>query len=54
MCDGRDDVLGSGCGIKKTVTIDTHRHACGRVNKCTCLPIIFSFEKYCIILKKVL
>ena len=27
MRDGRDDVLGSGCGVKKTVTIDTHRHA---------------------------
>jgi len=27
MRDGRDDVFESGCGIKKTVTIDTHRHA---------------------------
>lgn len=27
MCDGRVDVLGSGCGIKNTVTIDTDRHA---------------------------
>ena len=27
MCDGRVDFLGSGCGIKNTVTIDTDRHA---------------------------
>ena len=26
MCDGRDDVFGSGRGIKNTVTIDTDRH----------------------------
>ena len=26
MCDGRDDVFGSRCGIKNTVTIDTDRH----------------------------
>ena len=26
MCDGRDDVFGSGCGIQNTVTIDTDRH----------------------------
>ena len=26
MCDGRDDVIGSGCGIQNTVTIDTDRH----------------------------
>ena len=24
--DGRVDDLGSGCGVKNTVTIDTHRH----------------------------
>ena len=30
MRDGRVDVLESGCGIKKTVTIDTHRHALGK------------------------
>ena len=27
MCDGRDDVFGTGGGIKKTVTIDADRHA---------------------------
>ena len=27
MRDGRVDLLGSGCGIKNTVTIDTDRHA---------------------------
>ena len=43
MCDGRDDVLGSGCGVKKTVTIDTHRHACGGIHKCTCLLLFSSF-----------
>ena len=26
MCDGRDDVFGSGYGIQNTVTIDTDRH----------------------------
>ena len=26
MCDGRDDIFSSGCGIKNTVTIDTDRH----------------------------
>lgn len=26
VCDGRDGVLGSGCGIRNTVTIDAHRH----------------------------
>ena len=26
MCDGRDDVIGSGGGIQNTVTIDTDRH----------------------------
>ena len=26
MCDGRDDLSGSGCCIKNTVTIVTHRH----------------------------
>ena len=27
MCDGRVDVFDSGGGLKKTVTIDTDRHA---------------------------
>jgi len=27
MRDGRDDVFGTGGGLKKTVTIDTDRHA---------------------------
>jgi len=26
ICDGRDDVCDSGGGLKKTVTIVTHRH----------------------------
>lgn len=26
MCDGRVDVLGTGSGVKNTVTIDTDRH----------------------------
>ena len=28
MRDGRVDVYDSGCGVKNTVTIDTHRHGC--------------------------
>ena len=28
MRDGRVDVYDSRCGVKNTVTIDTHRHGC--------------------------
>ena len=37
VCDGRDGVLGSGCGIRNTVTIDAHRHGqnfCGVQGAC--------------------
>lgn len=36
MCDGRDDVSGTGAGVKSIVTIDTDRHAQVSASPCGC------------------
>jgi len=46
MCDGRDDVFGSGCGIKNTVTIDTDRHRERGKVKGAYLRVEISSRKY--------